>query len=103
MPQDRLQSISLSMACSSKFVASRTCAMPINLKAFGEVIRHERQQRGLSQEGLAALSGLSRAFVGEIERGEVNVSFSTLIALAGGLNIPATMVVAEYERKTGEG
>jgi transcriptional regulator with XRE-family HTH domain len=77
--------------------------MPCDLKILGAVIRQERKQRGLSQEGLAALSGLSRAFVGEIERGEVNVSFSTLTALADGLNVPLAMVVAEYERSARSG
>lgn len=74
--------------------------MPCDLKTLGAVIRQERKQRGLSQEGLAALSGLSRAFVGEIERGEVNVSFSTLTALAEGLNVPLATVMTKYERAT---
>ena len=76
--------------------------MACNLAALGAVIRNERKKRGLSQEGFSALAGLSRAFVGEIERGEVNVSFSTLIALAEGLNVPLATVVAEYEREARE-
>jgi transcriptional regulator with XRE-family HTH domain len=75
--------------------------MPIDLAVLGGVIRRERRARGLSQESLAALAGLSRAFVGEIERGEVNLSFSTLVALADGLNISAATVVADYERDAG--
>lgn len=77
--------------------------MPFDLAALGTVVRRERLQRGLSQESLAALAGLSRAFVGEIERGEVNVSFSTLNALVEGLNLPAATVVAEYEQEAGTG
>jgi transcriptional regulator with XRE-family HTH domain len=70
--------------------------MPSSLAALGAVIRLERKARGLSQESLAALAGLSRAYVGEIERGEVNVSFTTLVCLADGLNIALSDLVLSY-------
>lgn len=67
--------------------------------AFGTVIRDERRKRGLSQDGLASLCGMSRAYVGEIERGKVNVSLSTLEALARGLNLSLAEVIESYERQ----
>ena len=74
-----------------------------DLGALGAVIRDERLRRGLSQEALADLSGLSRTHVGEIERGEVGLSFSTVQAVAQGLGMPLSDIVKEYERRTTDG
>jgi len=51
-------------------------------------IRRIREDRGLSQEKLAALAGLHRAYVGQIERGEKNIGLKNLekIAKALGMN-----------------
>lgn len=70
------------------------------LAVLGEVIRAERDRRGLSQEALAGLSGLSRTHVGEIERGEVSLSFSTLEAVSKGLGMPLSELIEEYERRS---
>ena len=71
-----------------------------DLAVLGEVVRAERDRRGLSQEALADFSGLSRTHVGEIERGEVSASFSTLEALADGLGMPLSEIIREYERRS---
>ena len=73
-----------------------------DLKTLGQIVRAERLKRGLSQEGLAELSGLSRTHVGEVERGEVGLSFSTLEAVASGLGITLSEVIREYERQSTE-
>lgn len=69
-----------------------------SLKVLGDIIRAERQKRGLSQEALAALSGLSRTHIGEIERGEVGVSFAALEDTATGLGIGLTELIQCYEQ-----
>ncbi len=58
-------------------------------KEVGFRIREVRQERGLSQEKLAALADLHRAYVGQIERGEKNIGLKNLekIAKALGVNI----------------
>jgi len=58
-------------------------------KEVGFRIREVRQDRGLSQEKLAALAGLHRAYIGQIERGEKNIGLKNLekIAKALGVNI----------------
>lgn len=71
-----------------------------DLTVLGEVIRAERDRRGLSQEALADLSGLSRTHVGEIERGEVGLSFSTLEAVSEGLGMPLSEIIREYELRS---
>ena len=42
-------------------------------KEVGFSIRRMREARGLSQEKLAGLADLHRAYIGQIERGEKNI------------------------------
>jgi transcriptional regulator with XRE-family HTH domain len=57
------------------------------LKAYGERIRQLREARGLSQEQLAHLAGLSRPVVGFIERAERDTGVSHVWALATALHV----------------
>jgi transcriptional regulator with XRE-family HTH domain len=62
-------------------------------RILGERIRFTRQQLGLSQEDVSELAEMHVTNVGKIERGQANPSLSTLIALAGALNVdPAIWV-----------
>jgi len=49
-------------------------------------IRRLRKMKGLSQEGLAELTGLHRTYVGAVERAERNVTLSTLTSFAQALD-----------------
>jgi transcriptional regulator with XRE-family HTH domain len=60
---------------------------PSLIGALAENIRRLRRERGLSQEGLADLCGLHRTYVGSVERGERNVTLSSLELLAKALNV----------------
>jgi len=51
-------------------------------------IRQIREDKGLSQEKLAALAGLHRAYIGQIERGEKNIGLKNLEKIAKALNVP---------------
>jgi len=50
-------------------------------------IRRIREECGLSQEELAVLAGLHRAYVGQIERGEKNIGLKNLEKIAKALNV----------------
>ncbi|MHC4104747.1 MAG: helix-turn-helix domain-containing protein [Planctomycetota bacterium] len=56
-------------------------------KEVGFNIRRIREERGFSQETLAALAGLHRAYIGQIERGEKNVGLKNLVKIAKALEI----------------
>lgn len=54
---------------------------------FGANLKAERQKAGLSQEALAHVAGLDRTFVGQVERGERNVSIDNMAKLAQALGL----------------
>ena len=56
-------------------------------RVVGTRVREFRKQRGLTQDVFADKSGLNRAHVGEIERGESNVTIQTLKVIADTLKI----------------
>jgi DNA-binding XRE family transcriptional regulator len=56
-----------------------------------------REQKGLTQEKLAELAGLHRAYIGQIERGEKNIGLRNLEKIAKGLNVPIkTLLENQY-------
>lgn len=66
---------------------------------FGEVIRSLRERRALSQEALSELAGLSRSYLGEIERGSSAPSLDTLQKLADALEEKLSYVISLYEQQ----
>jgi transcriptional regulator with XRE-family HTH domain len=56
-------------------------------KRIGDHIRALRLKKGWSQDVFADRSGLNRAHVGEIERGESNVTIQTLKIIADTLDV----------------
>lgn len=56
-------------------------------KKVGMNIRLERIKRGISQEKLADLAGISRSTMGILERGEQSPSINTLAKVANALFI----------------
>ena len=59
----------------------------------GFKIRRIREKRGLSQEKLAALADLHRAYVGQIERGEKNIGLKNLEKIAKALGVDISVLV----------
>lgn len=55
------------------------------LKILGERIREKRKSLGWSQEDLAERSKLDRSYTGGVERGERNLTFSTLCQICNAL------------------
>ena len=57
------------------------------VKHFGERVRYYRKKRDLSQEKLSELCELHPTYIGQIERGEKNVSLDTIMRICKGLKV----------------
>ena len=57
----------------------------------GTVIRYHRRRSGLSQSELAALAGIGKTSVFDIENGKQTVRLATLMAALRALNIALTL------------
>ena len=56
-------------------------------QALGKLIADLRKERKLSQEKLALAAGVDRARMGQLERGEANMTLDTLIKIARALDL----------------
>ncbi|WP_257292578.1 helix-turn-helix transcriptional regulator [Endozoicomonas sp. ONNA1] len=56
-------------------------------KEFGNRLREIRQEQLLTQEELAHMAGLNRTYIGDIERGEKNITLVSMSRLAKALGI----------------
>lgn len=54
---------------------------------FGDRIRELRRARGMTQEALAELSGLSRQYIGDVELGARNISLVNIEKIAKAFKI----------------
>lgn len=63
---------------------------------FGKQVIKLRNDLAISQEELAFRSGISRTYIGCIERGEKNSTIITIEKLAKGLNISKSKLM-DYE------
>ncbi len=64
------------------------------MRAIGDRVRHLRQQNDLSQDGLAEAAGMHRTYIGHLERGTINPSWQTLLAIARALKMDVGEMVA---------
>lgn len=74
--------------------------MSILTQTIGCRLRRYRQERGYSQEALAELAGLHPTYIGQVERGEKNVTIDSLAKISGALGVPLSQLfeVAEEAR-----
>lgn len=63
-------------------------------RALGEAMKRARLQRGLSQEAFADVCGLDRSYIGQVERGEKNISLESVLRVANGLNVKPSQLFA---------
>ncbi|HEY5584598.1 MAG TPA: XRE family transcriptional regulator [Ruminiclostridium sp.] len=62
-----------------------------------ENLKGLREQRKLSLDNLAKLSGVSKSMLGQIERGEVNPTVLTVWKISNGLKISFTQLMSRPE------
>lgn len=66
-------------------------------ESLGARIRFYRKQKGLSQEKLAELCRLHPSYVGQIERGEKNITVEILRRLSLGLDISMAELLQDID------
>lgn len=71
------------------------------LLLLGKRIHELRVARQWSQEEFAHVSGLHRTYIGQIERGEKNISFGNLVKVAGVLGVTASELLLALEGRGG--
>ncbi|MBP6533754.1 MAG: helix-turn-helix transcriptional regulator [Arenimonas sp.] len=65
------------------------------LKRLGDTLRIRRSDLGYSQEGFADSIGMHRAYYSSIERGARNITLGTMVRIADGLKVQASVLLQE--------
>lgn len=63
-------------------------------KAFGSAVRRARKDRGLSQVELAALAGVGRPWLSELETGKRTAELGRALSVLSALDLAITFVPA---------
>lgn len=66
-------------------------------KIVGKRLRSYRAAQGLSQEKLAERAGLHPTYIGQVERGEKNLTIESLEKITSALDIPISCVFEKIE------
>lgn len=70
--------------------------MYMDYRSLGKRIREERLRLNLTQERLSEDIGISTAYLGQIERGERNITLEKLILLANRLGVTIDFLLSDY-------
>lgn len=65
----------------------------VNNQAIGERIRDEREKLRLTREEFAEMLELSPLYIGQLERGERQMSLNTLVKVSDYLHIPTDYLI----------
>lgn len=61
--------------------------------AFGKRVREVRKAKGISQERLAEIAGIDRSYMGNIERGEKNITLKKAYEICDALEVSICKLV----------
>ena len=73
--------------------------MPYNRSTIGRIIGRLRSQKGMSQETLSGLAGISRSHIAMIENGHKAARINTLWNIAGALNVRLSDLIRMAEEE----
>ena len=68
-----------------------------------QLLRREREKRGLSMNRVAERAGLSQQMVSYVERGMRNPTLETLLRIAAAIEIDLAKVLRQAARSAGQG
>ncbi|MEO9805864.1 MAG: helix-turn-helix transcriptional regulator [Reichenbachiella sp.] len=64
---------------------------------FANVLVRLRKEKGISQQNLATLCDLERAYISRLERALVQPSLTTIVKIADALKVNPSFIVSEFE------
>ncbi len=67
-------------------------------EVFGRRLREIRQSRNVTQDALALTSGLTKAYISDMERGLKVPSLTTILRLALALDCKVTALTAVFDK-----
>ena len=76
-------------------VSLQAVQRPQYRRVFGEAIRVYRKEAGLTQEKLAELADMHHNFIGEVERGNMECSLTSMVKIAKALGVRVSDLVRE--------
>lgn len=68
---------------------------PQHRRILGDTIRNFRKKAGFTQEQLAEKADLHHNFIGEVERGNMEISLTSLLKIAKALKVKVRELVQE--------
>lgn len=84
---------------SEKSTNGKAAVSYASSEQFGPRVRDLRRERGLTLEDLASRSGVSRAMISKLERGEKNPTLVVAAKVAEGLGITLSQLMGIEERR----
>lgn len=69
---------------------------------FGKAVRLHREALRITQEELADRANFHRTYIGQVERGERNPSFISILVIAKALNITPLSLLESYQKISSE-
>jgi transcriptional regulator with XRE-family HTH domain len=66
-------------------------------------LRRARHARGLTQDDIATMSGVNRAYVSDLERGRRNIGIDCIGRIAAALDVPAASLLLPTEKSPTSG
>ena len=70
--------------------------LPQHRRLLGEAIRAFRKRADLTQEKLAEMADLNPKYIGEVERGGLNISVDALVRIAKALKLQVKDLVRDF-------
>jgi transcriptional regulator with XRE-family HTH domain len=67
--------------------------------SFGLAVRRLRRERKISQEKLSQLAGINRTYMGDVERGERNLSLQNMVKIAAALGVEPSKLLTTMEEE----
>ncbi len=67
-------------------------------EVFGQRLRELRQKRGVTQQQLSIMTGLSEVYISNMERGFKVPSLTTILRLAAALECKPTTLISVFDK-----